>query len=696
VSDLNTFDPSGCMLQALSNVLIEVKNKDRLAALRALHVLDSPAEPEFDDIVTIASALCDTPVALISLVDADRQWFKSRLGFAPSETPLEQSVCAHALANPAPLIIPDLTKDHRTLNNPLVTGEPHIRFYAGAPLLAPLGHIVGSLCVIDFSPRHSGLDKPQTRALVALARQVMTLLEMRRLQDLQSSALVAERKNSKANLRRAFANEAQSRPHLDAERRLRAAQEAGQIGTFEIDLQTDEVQCSRELCRIYGLPVQESYPAVLFESRTLPEDRQFGSTRDMRAAGTAPTDVELRIRRVNDGAVRWISRRGQFVEDATGQIGLFIGTVTDITERKAAENRQAALVELGDELRQARSSQEVERISTRVIGQTLNAVRVAYCAVDADGGSFNVKQDWTAPGYATIVGLYSLQVFQHTLDAVSGGEAVQIPDIGDVDWLRDGMDRMIDRALVAQIVVPVARHGTLEGLMTVHDKSRRHWLREEVEFVKSVADRTHMALEKIKSDEQQRILNEELSHRLKNTLAMVQAIASQTLRHAEDQGAVEAFRSRITALSQAHDILLRENWASGRIWNIVQGTLSLHTELLRVTIQGDDISLGPKAVLSLTLLLHELATNALKYGSLSVPSGQVDVRWFVDYQAEPKTLCFSWRERGGPAVAEPQRRGFGSRLIRMGLSGTGDTTLSYARTGLRAEFRAPLSFVVEN
>src|SRR5918998_2269777 len=120
----------------------------RIAALCDLAVLDTAPEPGFDDAVALACQLCGTPVALVSLVASDRQWFKARVGFPACETPLNQSVCAHALRQGGTLVIPDLALDGRTKGNALVTGEPFIRFYAGAPLHARGGVPVGTLCVI--------------------------------------------------------------------------------------------------------------------------------------------------------------------------------------------------------------------------------------------------------------------------------------------------------------------------------------------------------------------------------------------------------------------------------------------------------------------------------------------------------------------------------------------------------------------
>ncbi len=148
------------------------RDEARLAALESYDILDTPAEAGFDDIVLLASQICETPVALVSLVAGDRQWFKAKVGFDGCETPIGQSVCQHGLKAPGLLIIPDLTLDPRTKDNTLVTAEPHIRFYAGARIETPEGLGLGMLCVIDGKTRPQGLTPRQAISLEALARQV--------------------------------------------------------------------------------------------------------------------------------------------------------------------------------------------------------------------------------------------------------------------------------------------------------------------------------------------------------------------------------------------------------------------------------------------------------------------------------------------------------------------------------------------
>jgi signal transduction histidine kinase len=150
----------------------------RLVALRRYKVLDTEPEQGFDDVTMIASQICDTPIALVSFVDEARQWFKSRVGLDAKETPRDLAFCAHAILQPGLVLqIPDPSRDERFKANPLVTGQPNIGFYAGAPLVTTDGHALGTICVVDDKPRH--LSDQQIAALQALARQVMAELELR-------------------------------------------------------------------------------------------------------------------------------------------------------------------------------------------------------------------------------------------------------------------------------------------------------------------------------------------------------------------------------------------------------------------------------------------------------------------------------------------------------------------------------------
>jgi signal transduction histidine kinase len=151
----------------------------RLAALHSYGILDTARESAFEDITRIASLVCGTPIAVVNLIDAERQWFKAEVGLGVRETPLDTSICAHAILEHDMLVVPDTTLDGRFAENPLVTGDPGLRFYAGALLKTADGLAIGTVCVLDTEPR--GLTQEQIEVLRGLARQVMTQLELRRM-----------------------------------------------------------------------------------------------------------------------------------------------------------------------------------------------------------------------------------------------------------------------------------------------------------------------------------------------------------------------------------------------------------------------------------------------------------------------------------------------------------------------------------
>jgi len=159
---------------------------ERLNTLRGYEILDTHPEDRFDDLTKLAALICNAPISLISLVDEDRQWFKSKTGLEVCQTPREDAFCAHAILSPELFLVSDATQDPRFATNPLVLGELHVRFYAGAPLTAPNGHHLGALCVMDRVPRR--LSREQQESLRILSRLVMAQVILgKNLYDLKAA-----------------------------------------------------------------------------------------------------------------------------------------------------------------------------------------------------------------------------------------------------------------------------------------------------------------------------------------------------------------------------------------------------------------------------------------------------------------------------------------------------------------------------
>lgn len=191
-------------------------------------------------------------------------------------------------------------------------------------------------------------------------------------------------------------------------------------------------------------------------------------------------------------------------------------------------------------------------------------------------------------------------------------------------------------------------------------------LKDETETVrgllKILRDRTQHRL----AEERQVLLNQELAHRVKNTLAVVQAISAQTFRgEGSFADARTSFNDRLIALARAHDVLMNGSWTAASLRALVDGIAVVQgqTEENRILVTGDDVMLGPRAALSFALVLHEMATNAVKYGALSTTVGSVSISWSIIGRSDESRLHFEWLEQCGPVVNPPSRKGFGSRLI---------------------------------
>jgi PAS domain S-box-containing protein len=211
-------------------------------------------------------------------------------------------------------------------------------------------------------------------------------------------------------------------------------------------------------------------------------------------------------------------------------------------------------------------------------------------------------------------------------------------------------------------------------------------------FIKILRDKTQ---ERDQAD-RQRLLMHELGHRMKNTLSVVQSIATQTLRNASSlEDAAQKLHARVAAYAKAHDILLQKDWTSATLTNIVVASLvNIGMDGSdRIHWQGPELELGPQTALSFSMVLHELLTNACKYGALSNSDGRVEIMWRIERRDGADFLLASWRETGGPPIRQPTSKGFGSRLIASTLKSYGEVETSYGPDGFQLVTRMPLANV---
>lgn len=278
----------------------------RLAALRSYGILDTPQESDFDDLVRLAAQICEVPVALITLLDAERQWFKAKVGTEISETPTEISFCSHAILQDDVMVVSDMTHDPRFVENPLVTGGPEVRFYAGAPLVTPEGLPLGTLCVLDTEPRDFSEEK--RTALRTLGRQAMAQLELRR----QARQIDAERHDLETTL------------------------ETAEVGTWRLDIARVRVAANPVLRDFFGIEAPEA-SLDDFKAAIPPEDWE-NVHRVLSHVQSFGGRYEVEHRTRVGGKERWLMVRGEAELDGEGGVVALSGVAMDITDRKRTQS----------------------------------------------------------------------------------------------------------------------------------------------------------------------------------------------------------------------------------------------------------------------------------------------------------------------------------------------------------------------
>ena len=359
---------------------------ERLAALARYDVLDTPRERELDDIVAIAAQICGVPTALITLIDDKRQWFKAAIGIDLSETPREIAFCDHAIDEVGMMIVEDATRDPRFLDNPLVTGDPHVRFYAGAQLVTPDGLPLGTLCVLDAEPRQ--LSDDQKRALEALGRQVMSHFELRRL--------LAQKRADEKELR-------------ESETRGRLALDVAELGAWEAIPATGQLFGDDRARELMGRSPFEELSFDGFLDHVHVDDRaRFAAAVDAMLSGAndGRLDIEFRATPPSADLTRWLRSRAQAIK-LPGERHRMVGTIRDISaERTAEEHRKLLNNELQHRVKNTLG------VVQGIVTQSLRTVATPAEARDAIGSRLSTlahahdlltQTSWKAAPIAAII-----------------------------------------------------------------------------------------------------------------------------------------------------------------------------------------------------------------------------------------------------------------------------------------------------
>ena len=464
---------------------------------------------------------------------------------------------------------------------------------------------------------------------------------------------------------------------VQAEQALRASEEryqlaldaASGVGTWDWDIVADRVYANARYAAFHGVSPEraaEGAPLSEFSQALHPDDfeRLLKSGRT-HVSTTADFLEEYRLRHA-DGSIRWVQTRGRVERDAKGWAVRHRGVMVDITERKRIE---AAL--------------EATEADLRI-------------AVEAAGLG---RWDHNPATGARYWDPRCREIFGLTEDEKATTETVaRLVHPDDYPRLRDGIQIAIDPAGCASDHVFNQEYrifrGT-DGALRWIEAFGRAFFRDGqcVRFVGVASDVT----ERKKAELHLRLLVNELNHRVKNSLATIQAIAGQTFHAARSlPQAQEAFSARIVALAEAHDLLTRENWEGAELSDLLTGLQALHGAPGRFAFTGPPVRLSPRMALSLSMALHELATNAVKYGALSTVAGHVRIAWSVTSKPEAASgvarLVLTWTESGGPPVSSPARRGFGSRLIERGLAAelSGEAHIDFQPGGVVCRIEAGL------
>ncbi|NMG18819.1 GAF domain-containing protein [Brasilonema bromeliae] len=602
----------------------------RLEALRQYQILDTEPEETYDNIAQLAAFICDTPIVLVNFIDENRQWFKAKIGLDVPEMPRSVGLSYLCQERRDVVVVYDTWTDEKLARNSVVTSYPYVRFYAGVPLITPKGDMVGTLCLIDQVPRE--ISHKQVEALVALGRQVISELELRRnlaevshfaeelkrtkeklahsenllrtiiesepecvkllakdgtllemnpaglamieadcINQVQGSCIypliapeyrqafvtlteqvfqgesgiqefeiiglkgtrrwleshavplrnsdkniiallavtrdITERKRTEASLR-------------DREQHLKLALQTAKLGSWELDLKTGDLSCSKQCKANFGLPPEIELSYDTLHERVHPEDRAHRQEA-VRQALEERKDYEAEYRNIwSDNSIHWVLARGAGIYDADGSPTRMIGVTLDITARRQAEEelkrqtkRSQLFAEITLKIRQSLQIEAILQTTVIEVQKLLHTDRVMILRLWGDG-SATVMQEAVLPGFPVLLGKNILEhcFEQDSQELFRQGRVSAIADIETANIQLCYKEFLSQFGVKANLVVPILQRENLWGLLIAHQcECPREWNNVEIELLQQLADQIGIALSQAQLLEQETHQRQELA-----------------------------------------------------------------------------------------------------------------------------------------------------------------------------------------
>jgi two-component sensor histidine kinase len=445
---------------------------------------------------------------------------------------------------------------------------------------------------------------------------------------------------------------------------------AGDVGVWRWDVETDRLFWAGNVEAIHRLP-PKSFDATLdtFANNIHPEDRERVLAALRKASEGGQCSFDYRLRPGPLGVIHWIEARGTALTDAVGRIVAVTGICQEVTGRKTIEaelamraRQQEAVAQLGERALSGASLDDILGEAAQMVAELVeaNLVEILELSPERDALTLRAGVGWDAAAAGQPVATSEPGTVAG--ETLRSRRAVVVNDFGSDEEIRPSARLAAHGVQSGASVTIGGSEGNPFGVLAVYCKRVRCTSATDVRFLQSVANVLGSAIRSAQDQERKELLIGELRHRVGNLFSLVQALHRQTGQNARDAHDLEMkFGARLAALASAHSLILEGGWQHASLRSLLEKTLAPYIE--RVTFSGTDVKLPADAAFSFSMALHELATNANKYGALSGNGGRLRIDSRTEPDALGRKLVLVWKEADGPPPAEAESEGFGSKLI---------------------------------